>query len=384
MTRILRSRFVVCVCMALASSFWMSAALPAAEVPADKQDLFEFLLAGLKHEREKLASGVFHAHGTRVFDDPRFERLQGDVRIFGAFDFASRSLRFDREAPVRTPAPSREAAAKWREAAVETARFCRTADFSAYYSSQRKEAVDIRQPDHEFQIPERVFFDVRCLGMYVWVGFVSGDDFETTVALFAKYPPDEVTDEGGGLHRVRWVFGDRQQRTLWINEQQGLSPVRFVVQVKGAPPGPDWDEEPILTNDATWQQVSGIWVPKTFRISEKLAVSEGERGQRKRIGYKVNTYSLAFDWESVNEPVDEKYFHYNDFAVEKGTYLTDWRSGEPVVVDVVGTHIPGLGLQSPPAGGMSAARVLVIAGSLLLAVCIVCWSWVRARRHRTR
>ncbi|NQT15429.1 MAG: hypothetical protein HQ582_21915 [Planctomycetes bacterium] len=187
--------------------------------------------------------------------------------------------------------------------------------------------------------------DVRCLGLYSWIHFSKGTDFETVYGPFAQSSPYEISDEGSGLYRVVWEF-KTLRATLWIDESKDCSPVRYWIQGKSATAGQIWDEDPRLTNDVTYEKVAGVWVPSTFRFRcRQDKVERGPDQRPKKRSHNATTYLLAFDWQSVNTPVDDKYFSHEDFQLRQGTFILEHRAGEPVILEEVGRERPEFDLE---------------------------------------
>jgi hypothetical protein len=342
---------------------------------------YHFLVGGLGHERERLRNGVFRAHGVKTLKaEPSAGTVTGDVYVFGAFDVSKGQWRFDRSEPEWGSPIATGSVPRSQKVPSMTTRYCRNSEFSAHYNSKFRRV--------ELHTPETIgpgsmpgtnrFFDVRCLGLYHWGRFLRGDRFEEVQESFFERLPVECEDEGEGRYRLCWMR-EVSRQTLWIDERRGFAPVRLVIQHKFRDLGDtDW-REPYYVSEVAWKRLSDVWVPEAFRVVNKEELSgPGASKGDSTPKHRTTSYTLAFDWESVNGSVSDAYFRYDGFESPEGTYVTDFRSGEPVMIGVVGRTSTSL----PSRSSWTVGRALSVVGIVLLVVGgVLCW-WIRHRNLR--
>jgi len=133
-------------------------------------------------------------------------------------------------------------------------------------------------------------------------------------------------------------------------------------------------------------------VPSTFHFRAKKDKSErvlpgidksevGVDQPRKKTGHAAIAYLLAFDWQSVNEPVPDKYFSHEDFQLADGTFVVESRSGESVILEEVGRDEPDFGLEDAgtPAE-WDTGRIMIVVGNVLLVCAVVFFLLFRRRK----
>jgi len=309
------------------------------------------LLAGFKNNQEQLRTGVYRATG-RLLDDSPAERVivRRELEVFCAFDNPEDMFRFD-----------------WRELKQDSdktirplfdGRYARARDRSLHhYEGHRDLSVEARGSP-----PRIMTFDIRALGLCYLSDFEKGTSLAKILDLYRAQTPDEVSGEGKGIFRVRWRLARDHRRTLWIDENCGFSTTRFEV-VDGVRNDPlkEWDD-PAIVSDTTWVKISDVWVVRTFSISQRLQSG------------RVTRYDLAFEWESVNEPVNESHFTVNGMSLPTGTYVLDSRLGKPIITAVVGrSTIPEVGIIESRENSLSTSSgrttwVVLLSGGVILAV----------------
>jgi hypothetical protein len=327
----------------------------------------EFLWIGMKAHRQLLQSGIFRVQGRKIDDSPaEAARIERDVEVFCAFVYADDLLRFDRREPIRESRPSveeMEAAAGAKLTRQQLlwygGKYARSRDKSAHFIEGTNDAVT-RPRDHP-PVARVMAFDVRALGLYYWYNLEAGTLFDEICNIYRSQKVSEVVIERPGVHRLRWRLSSEQRRTLWIDEQRGYTPVHLeVVDRLESNRSREWDD-PTIVSDVTWVETSGVWVPKTYRIEEKLPSG------------RFTSYEFVFEWESVNEPVLEQLFTVEGFNLPKGTYLIDSRLGQPIVTGAVGRNsVPEFGIlrshHEPPRNKAKPTVVVSVGVTVVLAV----------------
>jgi hypothetical protein len=177
------------------------------------------------------------------------------------------------------------------------------------------------------------------------------------------------------MYRVTHVCPDERigAMRMWISEAQGFSPIRFEIRVPTFGERPDnngdgWDDVPHSLSEVTWIERSGVWVPVSLRVETNF----GPGGTHRQV-----TQELAFDWESVNEPVDDELFTALAIAPSEDTELVDMRLGEPVSLGTVGQQAHPVPLVA--AEGRASLRWVIAAA---VAVAVAGLGLVALARHR--
>ena len=132
-----------------------------------------------------------------------------------------------------------------------------------------------------------------------------------------KWEVVEVAEEGNGVCRIRWnAMNNSLDLTVWFNRETGYAPIRREARYKwyGATPRPQEIAE------TTWTQISGVWVPKSAMLERTLHTSHTK-------------IDLAFQWESVNQPVLQTVFLPASLLPHgAGALIVSTEAGGPVVL----------------------------------------------------
>ncbi len=355
----------------------------------DPKRLARYLLSGVRSERERLQRGVVHAHGRKVIDSsagkPRTEsnRLEGEVIVFCAFDASKGLLRFDRTEPE--PVAGGAGSSRSWHPQIFGGKYVRTPDQQMrwHVGNDRVEVHGIKEPNIGNMVRP---FDVRVLGLVALPTLREGREFPSVMELYDSYATadTEVVLEKAELYKLRWVLDKKTdvQAVLWLDEKRGFSPVRYEFRDRqGA------ESRILWLSEVSWSRLAGVWVPKSARLESRSTPPS------------ITTYEFAFDWKSVNEPLDERLFTIEGMDLKHGTYIFDYRLGadRPVVTAIGRKSVPeydlisarSLGLPDP--GGMDEMQsiperpfpwllVLCVIGLLLAGMVLY---WYRRRRLAT-
>jgi hypothetical protein len=292
---------------------------PAADSSRKGQDA-HVILAKMRESRDLLKSGSYRASG-RVTTNRRSmgEQLPGSVTIFSAFDCDRAQLRFDRTQPVT------RGFAGDRFTYQETIKYIRTSEFAVTWLSpwehkntRMETAVGVYPPTIKPPLGLSPI-DVRSLGLCLWDDFKAGMSFEACCDIWENNTLINVVPEANGIYRLRLERAGRRSasvpQTLWVDENQGFSPVRLSYVVPASEPG---EPEHVLSEcHVRWKKEAGAWVPASLRFERRLR------------GHINDFYSLTFDWISVNKPPEPKLFTPDGLDVPAGTRVVDDRGGVP-------------------------------------------------------
>ena len=164
----------------------------------------------------------------------------------------------------------------------------------------------------------------------------------------------EVADEGEGVCRVVWEIGTSPGtfETIWFDRQRGYSPIRIELR------NPRLSADLLQMGETTWQQVDGIWVPRTF-LGENFDGS----------GKMESRMELALEWESVNHPVPEELFTAAGIGLPPETQIVSFELGSRTALGPVGGERSAKPLATAPIQD-GRARMVAVAVSCGLLVSV--------------
>ena len=315
-----------------------------------------FALMAMKDSRERLISGVFRASGRAQSGDDYTRALD----VYQAFDYSADLYRMDETETVLGERARREADPRRN---VRTEKFARNRDASTHFLGRQD--VEIERPEHRPQ-PSFTVFDVRTVGIMSWSAFKRGASFAD---LFPKLLERKITvfsQEANGLIKIAWEMGESREAQLivWLDSKRGHSPVRLELRVRMNPED-EWSAIK-ATSEATWEEVNGVWVPKTVVLVNHFNATK--------------TYELAFEWESVNEPVPAKLFTWHGFDLPSHTLILDNRLGTPIQLGHVGDFVAPVESAAESTGR---TRIAIVVATLSAAV-ILLMVFLRWRRGRAK
>ena len=347
----------------------------------DPHDVLSFLVTGLKAERQRLRQGVFRVHGVQIREDPApVGKLEGPVEMLGAFDFDKGCYRFDRRAPSWK--------VEGKESELLDRKICRTPELSLHYNS-RYARLEIHPPDvlnpHTLTNITGGYLDVRCVGIYSFGQLFKSLELEAVCERIPKKIGLETcVEESNGIFRLDWTPVQETHGTWWIDTSHGFTLIRKESRHRLPELGETEWRDPYQTHEVTWKQIADVWVPGSYRVFFQFELAPEKLPEPPDYKYTPRhrkfTYRYTFEWESVNEPVDEKYFDYEEFDLPDGTYVADARSGELRILDVVGKPLAvSRDLSEPPTSSWSWPRVLALLASGLLLLLFGIFAWRRNR-----
>ena len=172
-------------------------------------------------------------------------------------------------------------------------------------------------------------FDVRCLGLYYWIGFERrGFRFDHMYEGLTRHKPREAERDADGRWKIVWELPGAvaERRTVWLDEPRGFTVVRSETRYEDRSAqktgGPLVWQEPTQASDVTWEVNNGVWVPKTFKI------------QTRRRGALLSC-DLSFEWESVNQPVPDNLFTVDGLNIKDRRLVIDYRTGQRIIARVL-------------------------------------------------
>ena len=280
------------------------------------------VLAGHSENRLKLRSGVFRATGRRQNVSRKYDiNTDEKVRIFSAFDFVSSRLRFDREEAPWNPRTDPN---------NNGGKFVRTPT-QVLLLPPKGRSVTVRGP--ETRPLEGVNpFDVRTVGSLNLRELEANLPFDRLFSESGGFMTDDRIVEvmkTGDVVQITWDFSaSRIRRDIWFKMPDGYSPIRLEEREKKA--SGDGYYEPVNVAEVSWSLLADVWVPSKLSVSKRT----GLKGNPDNSG-DLRSYQLNFEWDQINEDVDERLFTADSFQDENAAPIrrvVDARSNTPVVI----------------------------------------------------
>jgi hypothetical protein len=297
---------------------------------------YDYVLAGIRENREKMKSGMFRASGHQSMPS---SEAPFELKLYCAFDWPSGRLRFNgsRELP---PNQSRQPKVREKKAVDEAKEPMKVENVvqKSGVVFTPKEVIEFTgktirsfSPDQNEEVKgiKRRAFDIRALGMYGHVDFLEGIWFEDTWKRYKDRKPRDIQRDADGTWKINWeVKKPALLETLWLEETKGFSVTRHEIRGKDKVDKLKW-AEPMITSHVTWTLYESVWVPKTFVLQTRVGVE------------KFMKFVFAIEWESLNTVIPDKVFTVDDFEISKRTAFLDMKTGHPIVVDVLNTEVKG-------------------------------------------
>ena len=278
-------------------------------VADEKTERFQFLIDGMKFEREKLVSGIVRGKGERTLTRKVGEQTITNtcpVEYFLAFDFLEGKQRVDRHEPRFKENDSFD---------LCLGQYIETNDAIMYCSSVQGDIgtgiIFVARPkegDYDFRNKNYCHpLDIRNIGLLDLWRFTHGDtrSFDTRISEHKQRIPDVLVEEENGIVRYEYHQRVEEQKelmrrsVLWMDTKNGFTLRRTSSNWEfDSRKDQPWDT---CEDRISWKKIDGVWVPTEIVFENNLSVGEKER------------FVMAFDWQSINKPVDREYFTYCDF-----------------------------------------------------------------------
>jgi len=280
----------------------------------EKADRFLFLIDGEKFEREKLITGIVRGKGERILTreiDGKTISDTAPVEYFIAFDFLEGNTRVDRHEVMFKENGGYERHLGQYIEKKDSIEYCSYMpddnSMGSIFVAQPKEG-----PDYEFRSKWYCHpLDIRSIGHLELWRFVNADSppFTDRMDSYKKRIPEVVVEEENGIIRYeyhgRTSDGILNKGAVWIDTKNGFT-TRRILSV--------WElglqrDQHFISRDThvSWKKQSGVWVPVDIIFEENVPPTANEKEK----------FVMTFDWESVNNLVDDEYFSYCSFVVNE-------------------------------------------------------------------
>jgi hypothetical protein len=307
--------------------------MPDVDTAPDAQKSWQFVWAGVQANFDKLQNGVYRASGrvsTRVEEgngpNPKYLYVSGEESIYSAFDYPNSRIRFDRSGPMISNLPKAGPDGKTYKVITVEAKICYHPDKSIYQSMGRR-MVYLNKADYE--APRILhYYDLRTVGLIDLPNWEKGITYRAVVDAYSKNWRSSHVVVNRVYQFTQISKNVRQQ--IWFDPDQGFMPIRFEISAISQKNDGSF-EKPYSASTASWINVDGVWVPKTWVCGEYDPT--GENGMKRQ-------HELAFEWESVNKSIPDRLFDYTSFGLPPDALIQDLRFGKPVLTTIGGMQLP--------------------------------------------
>lgn len=345
-----------------------------------RPELLDYLVSGMKTEREKLRSGIVRARGEKSRVDNETVPIQGQIELFAAFDYSTRSFRFDRSEPNFVNRFVLGKTEKLVSSGVERTeeKFIKVPGQSiSWQSDATTRAPILIDRERVEQRLARLPFDIRAVGLLLWSD-MTRYDLDGLVEAY-RDPSQEIVEVAevpgeAGIYRVVSKVGKRKdmKRVLEIDTNKGFSPRKLEVFQPISYQKPDeWSPQPSQSGASEWERKADTWVPKSWKVMSR------QQGRfEDRLAY-------TFTWEAVNQAVPKGLFSYADFKAPPGTLVLDQRTGRQIVVDRIGGVPADVPASRVPSHAPGVWKAWVLAGNAALlcaAIGVILWRRSASRK----
>lgn len=295
----------------------------------------DFIMAGLRNEREKFKSGECRFDGSLAFVFPKQPESSFSGPMKGRLAIEGDKLRFDLTKPsyvvdpstIRTSAKKTEgrATAKMMKGTL-TKLFADNLEKLTFWRSDNPLMTITRSGKEDRKLSE--YTDIRVITLYDPISLRKCRTMAEILDIFFKagygYSTMNKAAKKGkdGRWELTWdskVKNEATKYTLIVNEARGYTPEEFRCESKldGAPaPAADWFLEWI--NQTRWDQIGGVWVPVHHEHRQVLGPMSAYS----------ETYIYDYHWDSVNQDVPDDVFTYTKLDVPKTVAIQDVSTGE--------------------------------------------------------
>lgn len=236
-------------------------------------------------------------------------------------------------------------------------------------ASHRPYVVGIHPPQSPAKINRflRPVFDVRNLP-FLRLDLLEESIGDTGLVAQIVAKPDEVKAAGSLIECIK--RNEAREFTWWCDAQQGYQVVRTREAELPDPKYPDRVIVPLSVSSTTWVQRGDLWVPASHHVRSRRGTVEREM-------------DLTFEWQSVNEPADQRVFDWRDWdlpdesavrelRVEGNNIFTIHRFGVPHEIPIPSQHATS---------AFSARRFLLMLNAAILAGIVGYFAYRKLQRR---
>ncbi len=345
----------------------------------------QFLMVGMRAEREKLRSGQVVITGDHWRTSPELGEQRLPARFDVWFDLDAQKFRFTQRDFEQHPSQG-----------MDPRKLERLLKHTSYPRGSTSQGVEwvttdcggtlVRTPDYDLHQPMdhphvsrmapgtvtgtviRVW-DFQTMGLEDWNSFEGNDGLDHVLAAYGEslqFHSLGIDQSGITNLKVRSEWNPHANSTeyeLWIDEIHQMTPIRVLRHDLN-------DSLKVVSQcDVSWKELAGAMVPTTFKISNIHNPPEYTEG-----------YDLVLDWSHVNEPIDSKVFTAEGIA-QPGALVADMRLGQIVVERVHPTPLPVAAATPKPVQPKPPSRLgWIVLGHLIAGGLFAVWFYRRKAR----
>jgi len=193
-------------------------------------------------------------------------------------------------------------------------KIARTSDYLIRWH-EKAVAASIDLPNAKLMAVFNPIFDVRTVGLATFHEQGMGD-LSKFLSMYRSFEFEQAEEGKDGLFVLRAPANEVTYISLWLDIEKGYLPVRYE---RSHPARHD-----LVTDESqtTWQRINDTWVPETCRITRRKLQPVPPAVVEPLV------FSIAFAWESVNEPVSPADFTWEGLELPKGTRVHDVMYGD--------------------------------------------------------
>jgi hypothetical protein len=295
--------------------------------PKQQSEAYQYILASIKSEREKLRTGICSISGpikTR-FKNNAPDSTEGAVSGLLAFDFKASKIRYDITRPGWVVDPSTLQSAGGDHVTAKHIKGRLTKQFAddganlAFWHSDNN-LCTIAPNNSSGERLASELFDVRATSLHDPVSLRDVYSFEKILAslsLQGRFATVRQNDSGPWV--VEWNSKDQlfdHKFTLDVNPERGWSATSYKHEARPLNrPAEKWSTGYQFASQ--WKEVEGVWVPTRYTY------------WRGGIGAGFEeSFDYQLDWKNVNQPVDPGMFSYTSFDLPDRVGVADVTKGE--------------------------------------------------------
>jgi hypothetical protein len=271
---------------------------------------FDYVLTGFQDSRQRLKTGVCSVQGRKIDIDPVYGRLEGEVRLFVAFDYDAGLLRFDRTEPIRVgPDGNRDPLPKagW-VVGSEVGKYVKTPSRTLMWINDNprtatKGALVVHGPGLR-AYKQASPFDIRVVGAGNYLVYTKNGQLDALVAGL-RSREGEAQVERPAPDRARLVFRSTvSEIRIEFDESRQFVPTRCVATDRR--PDGKLADRPSFESSTDWVKQVGVELPA--RLQLRYAASPQQE----------LSYDLNFEWQRVNEPLPAELFQPQGMELPDG------------------------------------------------------------------
>ncbi len=315
------------------------AGIQAADL-SEASSLSEFVMGGMRAERDAIRSGIVTITGSRSENGKAWGTFNVNVKYVVSFDYDKNLFRFDEsdyrmvwaDSPGVKPVdesmtsnlPEGKDASGRKWVTVESGgALVRTNEYDLVRGIDS--TMINRLPAGVVNDTSVHVFDVRALGLMGLIEFQQGKTVDVLLNVMDKIHMTIEPLQSPKGYRCEYSNTELKQE-FWIDETKGMSPFRWQTTRSG---------QVTFQSDTEWKAIDNIWLPSTYTMTDKN-LTDVEK-----------SWHLVFEWDQVNLPLDPQLFTAAGLATDENAAVVDLTLGMPVLEPAFPMPLPKLPPMKP-------------------------------------